>query len=124
MDVLAKHVFIGTWRSFKLFKRTGDILLDSPTRFREVEIDDAGSLTMRFHSGNHTGQMLHTTDWQVILRNKRHYLEIPAHKVHFEVITINHTVMVLGDMHGGEKTFYAKLQYWPGFVASNKEVII
>jgi hypothetical protein len=42
----------------------------------------------------------------------------------FEIITVNHTVLVLSDLASAEKIFFAKEQQWPEYVKANHKIII
>ena len=58
------------------------------------------------------------------LQDKKHYLNIAVPKLNYEVVTVNHTVMVLADTVSEDKIFFAKEDYWLEHLKSNRMIII
>ena len=67
--------------------------------------------------------MFTTRQWALEFDNRKHYLKIPEKKWTFEIITVNHTVMVLLENASGEKTFFSKENYWKSHLDSNMETM-
>ncbi|MDB5253476.1 MAG: hypothetical protein JWP27_2645 [Flaviaesturariibacter sp.] len=117
MDALAKSVFTGHWKSFKMFRKSGDIRYDKTVPFREMEFESTGVLTIRQRDAGGIRTLAHTDNWRIELKNKAHYIHVTPEKLVFEVITINHTLMVLADTATSDKIFFARDCFWPGMMS-------
>lgn len=124
MKTLAEQVFVGTWRSYKTFKRLGHIKLDTETNFQEFDFSADRTLTIKTYSGAGTSTTAQTNQWTISLLRGKHYLNILVPKMNFEVITVNHTVLVLLDVVSSEKTFFARNHHWAEYIKSNKTIVI
>ncbi len=124
MQALAEGVFTGNWRSFKIFKRTGAITLQTNTQFSEFDFECNRELIIKKHNGSKTEQVAQTDEWTVVFQNKKHYISITKPKILFEIITVNHTVMVLADNNTGEKTFFARIANWQDYLQSNLHPVL
>jgi hypothetical protein len=62
--------------------------------------------------------ILKTNDWLLDFSNKRHYLKVPQVRLVFEIITVNHAVMVLMDNTSLDKIFFAKEECWGNYLQS------
>jgi hypothetical protein len=123
MHTLLEGVFTGKWRSFKVFRHSGDIKLHTDKRFQEFEFDSNRLLTIKTYDGGSVEKIAQTDQWTIELKNKKHFLHIDA-KLLYEVITINHTVMVLGELRTDEKIFFTKEAYWQEHLSKNHSVIL
>jgi len=124
MDVLAEQAFTRKWRSFKIFKRLGDILLHSEKRFREFNFLCDRRLIIKAFEGAREEIFVNTDRWSISFQKKKHFLNILIPKMVFEVITVNHTVLVLLDIDQGDKIFFAREQQWPHYLKLNHTVVI
>jgi hypothetical protein len=124
MQTLARTVFTGKWRSFKIFKNSGGIRLNTEKQFKEFDFDADGTLTVTAHEGNHVDKVVQTNLWSISFKDKKHFLDISELKILYEVITINHTVMVLSDNIYNEKTFFAKENIWQEYLRTNHMVLM
>ena len=124
MNVLAEKVFIGKWRSFKIFKPLGDILLHSEKCFREFNFMCDRRLIVKALDGTGEEVLVNTDKWSISFQKKKHFLNILSPKMIFEVITVNHTVLVLLDIDQGDKIFFAREQQWPHYLKLNHTVVI
>ena len=124
MEVLAEQVFTGKWRSFKIFKRLGDILLHSEKRFREFNFMCDRGLIIKEFEGAREQMLVNTDKWSISFQKKKHFLNILIPKIVFEVITVNHTVLVLLDVEQGDKIFLAREQQWLHYLKLNHTVVI
>lgn len=97
--------------------------LHNSSRFQELNFDRDRQLTIKTYDGDTVEQLVQTHAWSVELKNTKHYLYIVP-KLQYEVITINHTVMVLADIHAREKVFFTKEAYWKEHLNTNHEVIL
>ena len=114
--------FFATWKSMKAFKRTGKVEVHSPSKFYEYIFEE--DRTLKIHSVSEgKKKLLATSDkWKVELQNKRHILTIPEMRAQLEVITINHTVMVLLDLSSDEKIFFTKDTYWEAALQNTQQI--
>ena len=124
MKLLADKIFTGKWRSFKIFKRLGDIILHSEKRFQEFDFFFDRTLTIKSYEGGFTELLARTDQWNISFQKRKHFLNIMIPKMAFEIITVNHTVLVLSDLASAEKIFFAKEQQWPEYVKANHKIII
>ena len=124
MQELTKVLFSGNWRSFKVFKRTGEVKLQTAKSFVEYKFVSDSELTVKTINGNNVQLIAQTDKWTVYFKDKRHYLSIGTSKLLYEVVTINHTVMVLGDPVSGEKIFFAKEDSWQDRLQSNQAPVL
>lgn len=124
MHELVKSIFTGKWKSFKIFKRSGDVRLSSRERFVQFEFEADARLTISTYENGGVADTATADRWNVELKGKRHYMQIPQLKTVYEVITVNHTVMVLADTVTGEKTFFARDHNWEAYLKANEKIII
>ena len=124
MKELVEEVFIGKWKSFKVFKHSGKVHLHTIKEYCEFNFDCDKLLTIRNIEKGSSAILATTDKWAISLKDRRHYLDIPLPKLRYEVITINHTTMVIDDMVSGEKTFFTKEDLWQSRLDSNREIII
>ncbi|RYZ28531.1 MAG: hypothetical protein EOO10_09225, partial [Chitinophagaceae bacterium] len=123
METLAEQLFFGIWRSYKTFKRLGNICLDTETSFQEFTFSTDRMLTIKFYEKGSIRTIVATDQWVISLQKGRHFLAIVAPKMNFEVITVNHTVLVLVDTISSEKTFFARNHHWVEYIKSNKSIV-
>lgn len=121
MNSIVESIFNGKWRSFKTFKYSGNIKFSSYNKYTEFEFTNTRLLKIRAHSVDKVDEVARTENWTVAFKNKKHYLEIISHKMTYEVITINHTVMVLSDTSSSDKIFFAREEHWESFLQSNHQ---
>ena len=124
MQNLAEKVLIGQWRSFKAFKRTGEVKLFNNKTFKEVEINNDRTLRIKTHKEQTVKQEAQTNKWGVVFKDKRFYLEVPDYSLAYEIITVNHTVLVLLDLYTKDKVFFAKDSHWESFLESNQLIVL
>ena len=124
MQSLAEIAFIGTWRSFKVFKRTGAITLSTEKCFKEFQFMPGRLLIIKTYDQVNIKKIADTDQWSFCLQDKKHYLNIAVPKLNYEVVTVNHTVMVLADTVSEDKIFFAKENYWLEHLKSNRMIII
>jgi hypothetical protein len=120
---LIASVLKATWRSFKVFSDNGSIRLSSAKRFKEITIDANGTLCCKSYGDHFVSDITKTDQWMVVLKNKKHFLEIHSKPV-YEIITVNHTVMVLYDLHCQEKIFFSRMEYWEQHLKTNRVFIL
>ena len=124
MKELTKSVFTGNWKSFKIFKGGGEIKLDNTNSFQEFDFTRENLLTISQYRKTGSERIARTQDWTVELKGSRHYLCIAQPKTTYEIVTINHTVMVLAEEGSSSKIFFAAAHLWQDRLQSNKMVII
>jgi hypothetical protein len=125
METLAEKLFTGKWRSYKTFRQLGGIHLSTDSTFQEFEFSHDRNLTIKNYEGPRARTMVETDQWAITFQKRKHFLNISRMpKMIFEVITVNHTVLVLLDTLSGEKTFFAKNHHWTEYIKSNKSIVI
>ena len=120
MQTLVEQPFVGCWKSYKTFKHSGAIQLYTEELFKEFTFGDDRQLSIQTCKGIRRNTEVLTDNWSIEFSNKRHYLSIRSLKKQYEVITVNHTVLVLLDTDSNDKTFYAKDCFWKSYLKSNK----
>jgi hypothetical protein len=124
MEMLAEKVLTGKWRSYKIFKRSGGIQLHTERQFQEFDFMCDRVLSIKRHEGNSMQTLAQTDQWCLSFEKKKHFLSIPAPKLLYEIITVNHTVLVLLEITSGEKIFFAKDHHWKEYLKTNRSIII
>jgi hypothetical protein len=124
MQELVESVFTGKWRSFKLFKHSGDIKLHTENSFDEFDFNADRQLTVKSYNSDNVDTIIQTDQWSVLFNNKRHYLNIVPSKLLYEVITVNHTVLVLADTTQRNKVFFTKQEFWQERLKSNRLIVL
>lgn len=124
MQALVETVFTGKWRSFKSFRRSGEIRLNTAQKFKEFEFNPDRQLVIKSVNETNTQKLAQTDRWSVFFKNRKHYLNIDFPKLLYEVITVNHTVMVLADTASEEKIFFAKDNYWQEYLKNTHLITI
>jgi len=119
MEALVKAVFTGMWKSFKIFKHTGSIILNSERYFKEFHFTEQGILTIKNFKGDLVEKIVQTNQWSIELKDKRHYLKVLLYHLNYEVITINHTVLVLSDTMNQDKVFLTREAHWSSALKAN-----
>ena len=82
------------------------------------------SLIIKTYDQGNIKKIADTDQWFFSLKDKKHYLNIVVPKLSYEVVTVNHTVMVLADTVSEDKIFFAKEKYWVEHLKSNRMIII
>jgi len=124
MQALAETVFIGTWRSFKVFKRSGAITLYTDKCFREFQFVPGRLLIIKTYEQGKIKKIADTDQWSFSFKDKKHYLNVVVPKLNYEVVTVNHTVMVLADTASEDKIFFSRENCWEEHLKSNRMIII
>ena len=124
MDHLFDKLLAGIWRSFKTFHENGAVKLNSETKFEEFIFDDEGNCTIQVYEGGRFHRQAEAAAWEISLKNGRHYLHIPALRANFELITVNHTVLVLHELLTGEKKFFSRKELWHEYLTSNSTLLM
>jgi hypothetical protein len=114
---LTKGLFLGAWKSYKIFLHSGEIKNHSKDKYLEFIFTDEEHLTIRAYENGRWKLLNENTDWNVIFKDKRHYLNINVRPV-YEVITINHVALVLMEIQSLEKFFCARPQTWERYIHS------
>jgi hypothetical protein len=98
--------------------------LNNENRFTEMEFTGDKVLNIHVVEKEAVKNVARTNKWNIELKDKKHFLNVMDPKLKFEVITINHTVMVLKDESSGEKIFFVKEKDWYERLKTNNEIII
>lgn len=124
MQALAEKILIGRWRSFKAFGAKGEIKLYTGNTFRELYIDPDKQLTIKTYQAQQVKQEVKTEAWKVVSEGKRLQLQIPDYNLSYEVITVNHTILVLQESASKDKIFFARNEHWNNFLESNRQIVL
>jgi hypothetical protein len=116
MQQLTESLFRGTWRSYKAFLHTGEVKNHSKDKYLEFKFGEAKHLSITAYDNGKGKKPEETKDWNIILKDKRHYLTINDKGPVYEVITINHVALVLMDTNTNEKLFFAQPETWEHYV--------
>ena len=112
------------WKSYKAFKPSGEVRLHTALLYKELEVNGSRGLIINTYKDGVLEQIAKTDKWQVCFENKSHYLQITEPEMVFEIVTANHTVLVLLDTKSKEKTFFAKEAQWDSYLTSNKLLVL
>jgi hypothetical protein len=124
MKELTESLFKGTWKSYKAFRRSGEVKQHSSVYYYDYNCDDTKLLTIFLHNNGSSKKLAETKNWAINFNDKRHYLAIKDMDLNFEVITINHVAMVLMDLATDEKLFFARPATWEKYIKSNTPVTL
>ena len=81
-------------------------------------------LTINRYTKGKLEKILKTDNWKVVLKGSRHFLLIENPVMSYEVVTINHTVMVLVEDKTMDKVFCAYEPFWEDHLKSNKTITL
>ena len=123
MNLLTEKLFTGTWRSYKAFLKSGSVRLYNLQSFIEMDFKEDNVLTIVQYTDAKAKRIIKTDNWTTEFSNKRHFLIIQQGVLSYEVITINHTALVLLDNNSNEKLFFAKLPYWETIIRNNTTLV-
>ena len=116
MNALAKEVFLGTWKSFKTFRKAGEVRQHNSNAHQEFIFEDADQLTIVYKKNGVAKKIADKNSWAITFKDKRHYLESKELNLKFEVITVNHTALVLQDATTNDKHFFARPEVWEHYM--------
>jgi hypothetical protein len=114
MKELIESLFLCNWKSYKTFESSGRVKLHSSTDYQEFDFSENKILTIIRHSKLHPSLVRKAKTWLIELEKNKQILKVQFLKdrCHFEVVSINHTNMVLKDMSNDDKIFFAKTNAW------------
>lgn len=118
MQELTQGLFIGKWKSFKTFRKSGEIKQHSTNYHQEFSFEDCNLLTIVHKRDGSTRKIADAQNWTISFKDRRHYLESEEIDLKFEVITINHTALVLQDLSTNDKLFFARPETWERYINS------
>ena len=98
----------GIFRSYKTFRTSGQVVLHTIQNFQEWDFNDDHLLTITAYQQHRKKTICNTDQWELEFNNKQHFIHIRHPEMLFEVISVNHTGMVIADRKLGEKVFFAR----------------
>jgi hypothetical protein len=122
MQKLVEQVLTATWKSYKTFKHSGQVRLHTPQNFKEIQFAHTGGFSLKDYRGGKAETLLQTEQWTLEFKKRSHYVVLPQQKLTYEIITVNHTVLVLLDNTWWEKIFFAKEDFWRDHLQSNETI--
>ena len=113
----------GAFRSYKIFRSSGEVVQHSEQNFLEWNFGEDRLLTISEHRQQRRTVVVKTNKWALVFNNRRYYIQIEQSQLQTELITVNHTGLVIEDGQRGEKIFFARLPAWEDFV-QNKRLVL
>ena len=123
MKQLIENRLKGIFRSYKIFRHNGDVVIHTIDNFQEWDFNDNHVLTIGQYQQNRKKIICQTNQWTLAFENKRHFINIDQPTMRLEIITINHTGMVIENSTPGEKVFFARYPAWESFVRSHRPIM-
>jgi len=106
----------GTFRSYKTFRRSGTVVLHTIQNFQEWDFNDNRVLTITEYQHHRRKIICHTDKWLIEFQNHQHVILIAEPAMQFEIISVNHTGMIITDSIRGEKIFFARFPIWENLI--------
>jgi hypothetical protein len=113
----------GIFRSYKIFRPSGAVVQHTTHDFQEWEFKDNHVLTISLYQQHRRKVLVETDQWSITFSNRRYYIESEKPALRHEIISINHTGLVIEDPKSGEKTFFARLPIWESLVNNRLPVL-
>jgi len=113
----------GTFRSYKVFRASGEVVQHSEDNFQEWDFNDNHVLTIAEYQNLERKIIVQTNKWTLTFNNKRYYIQIASVRMQIELITVNHTGLVVEDLSRREKIFFARLPAWEHFIQNKLPVL-
>jgi hypothetical protein len=124
LEKLTESLFYGTWRSYKAFLQSGNIINHTKENYQEFTFTQEKQLTITAYDNGQRKMLDHAEDWMILFKDKRHYLSIDGKRLAYEVITINHTALVLLHIQSRIKFFCALPETWDHYVNSATSLVL
>jgi hypothetical protein len=118
MKELIESLFQCNWKSYKTFESSGRVRSHTVNDYQEFDFDKNKILRITDHSKQHHGHAQKAQAWSVEVEQSKQMLSIQfrGSLARYEVITINHTDMVLKNLDTQDKVFFAKTNAWKKLV--------
>ena len=118
MKELTESLFQFNWKSYKIFESSGRVRSHTVNDYQEFDFDEKKILKITDYSKPHKGQVQKVLAWSVDVEQSKQLLNIQFRRsrIQYEVITINHTDMVLRNLDTQDKVFFAKTDAWKKLV--------
>jgi hypothetical protein len=113
----------GIFRSYKIFRLSGAVVQHTVNDFQEWDFKDNHVLTITACLQHRRKVLVETDQWNITFNNRRYYIESEKPVFQHEIITINHTGLVIEDPASGEKIFFARLPIWENLVTNRLPVL-
>ena len=115
---LTEGVFQSIWKSYKTFVASGKVIQHTATDYTELKVDEDNTLLLTAYCKNRPARINRAESWEITVEKQKQILQIQFAKSQqrFEVITVNHTDMVLIDLQSQDKLFFAKSDAWESLI--------
>src|SRR5215217_9263582 len=123
MKQLIENRLKGVFRSYKTFRPNGDVILHSVDDFQEWDFNDNRILVISHHQQHRKKILCETNQWIIEFQNKRYFLNIAQPSMHLEIISINHTGLVIENSARNEKVFFAQFPIWESLIKNRLPVL-
>lgn len=124
MNAVAESVLLDNWKSYKVFLPKGRMKLHNQSEFTQFLFSPGEKLTIRRHKSGGSETLAANEAWMLELHEGRHYLVLQDKALKYEIITVNHTVLVVRDEATDEKTFFARDRCWDDYLTTSRETIL
>lgn len=102
----------GIFRSYKTFRKNGEVMQHATHSFQQWEFNPNRTLIITQYQNNIPKVLCQTDDWGIEFNNRHYYIKIGSAPTLYEILTLNHSGLVITDPQNDEKVFYAKLPVW------------
>jgi hypothetical protein len=112
----------GIFRSYKTIRRSGTIVLHTVQNFQEWDFNDNRILSISVYQHHRRNIVCETDNWVIEFNNKSHFIHIDQPSIQYEIVSVNHTGLVLADSAQGEKIFFARFPVWENLIKKSLPV--
>lgn len=123
MKQLIESRFKGIFRSYKIFRLNGDVIFHTVDDYQEWDLDENNILTISHYQKHRKTVLCHTDQWVITFENKRYYITIQQPPMRLEIISINHTGLVIENSTRSEKIFFAPVPAWENLVKNRLHIL-
>lgn len=124
MKAVAEPLLLDEWKSFKTFYPMGRMKLHSKNEYAQFSFLPGGQLSIRLYKEGTAETLAKGESWTLTVRHNSHYLSVLGKRLTYEIITVNHSVLVLRDVATDEKTFFTRARFWEDFLTTSREAIL
>jgi hypothetical protein len=88
-----------------------------------MDFDDNHIVTITTYRNHRRTVQAQTDQWTIEFQNRRHSIQITQPAIRYEILSLNHTGMVLEDNSQREKVFFAYLTIWERLISNRLPVL-
>ena len=113
----------GIFRSYKTFRHNGTCGAHSTQAYQQWNFEEQRLLTISQFQNDRAKVIYQGDKWAIVFDNKKYFLQSQSPALNYEIITLNHTGLVIADQAKGEKVFFARLPVWERIIKQGFEVM-